>query len=52
MAMYTIKDRETNNWVLNSFATLEEAEKCITDHETMDTINGTYEPDFYQIIEE
>lgn len=52
MAMYTVKDRETNNWVLDSFPTLEEAEKFISDHEEKDMIIWSYEPDFYQIIEE
>jgi len=51
MTTFNIVDRETNNWIVDSFSTLEEAEAKLAEYEANDTQDGTYEPDFYQIVE-
>lgn len=47
---YTITDRATNNWLLDTFATEAEAEARIEELEADDRKNGNYKPDYYQII--
>lgn len=36
---------------MDSFSTLDEAEAKLAEYEANDTQDGTYEPDFYQIVE-
>ncbi len=52
MIRFTIVDRLTNNWVLESYYTREEAEARIEEHEADDKMNENYVDDFYQIIEQ
>lgn len=48
---YIIRDREAGN-VIDKFATQEEAELALQEYEEEDKRDGTYEPDFYEIIKE
>jgi hypothetical protein len=48
---YILVDRETNNWVIDSFNSMEEAEKALLLEEKEDMENNEYKPDFYQIIQ-
>lgn len=47
---YVIRDREAGN-VIDEFNTLEEAENMIDIYEAQDIEEGTYTPDFYEIVE-
>lgn len=47
---YIIRDREAGN-VIDKFATQEEAELALQEYEEEDKRDGTYEPDFYEIVE-
>lgn len=48
---YIIRDREAGN-VIAKFVTYEEAIMELNKYEEEDRRDGTYEPDFYEIIEE
>lgn len=50
MKKYLIQDREAGN-VIEECDTLEEAEKVLADYEAEDEKDGTYTPDFYEIVE-
>lgn len=47
---YIIQDREAGNFI-DEFNSLEEAEDMIAQYEREDTLQGCYEPDFYEIVE-
>ena len=51
MKNYKIQDREAGN-VIETGLTLEEAEKLLAQFEEEDKQDGTYTPDFYEIVEE
>lgn len=48
--MYAIRDRETGTKI-DIFDTLEEAERTLEEYENDDMNEGTYTPDFYEIVE-
>lgn len=50
MKTYIIQDSEAGNFI-DSFSTLEEAEKVLLQYEEEDRENGTYEEGFYEIVE-
>lgn len=50
MKKYLIQDREAGN-VIEECDTLEEAEKVLAEYEAEDEKDGTYTPDFYEIVE-
>ena len=45
---YIIRDREAGN-VIDTFATLHEAEQAFTKYETDDKKDGIFKKDFYEI---
>lgn len=45
---YYIRDRESGN-LIESFSTLSEAVKKLSEFEASDEVDGTYEPNFYEI---
>ena len=47
---FIIQDRESGNKI-DEFATLEQAQNALTKYEETDKAEGTYTPDFYQIVE-
>ncbi len=49
MNTYTIQDREAGN-VIDTFNTLIEAQEALSEYEERDQEEGTYTPDFYEII--
>ena len=51
MKKYIIQDREAGN-IITKVDTLEEAKRLLEAYETMDKEEGTYTPDFYEIVEE
>lgn len=51
MKKYIIRDREAGN-VIDSFNTLNEAKAELNAYEKEDMDDGTYTPDFYEIVEE
>jgi hypothetical protein len=51
MITYKIQDREAGN-VIETGLTKEEAEKMIEKFEETDKNEGTYTPNFYEIVEE
>lgn len=48
---YIIRDREAGN-VIATFSSKDEACNELSKYEEQDKIDGTYTPDFYEIIEE
>lgn len=46
---YILRDREAGNTIAE-FAVQEEAELALQEYEEEDKRDGTYEPDFYEII--
>jgi hypothetical protein len=50
MKKYILTDRETNNWPLGEYDTMEEAQKELEKNEKEDKENGNFEQDYYQII--
>lgn len=48
---YILRDREAGNTIAE-FATQEKAELALQEYEEEDKQDGTYEPDFYEIIKE
>lgn len=50
MTIYTA-DKEAGNKI-EAFDTIEEAKKAIIDYEEEDRNDGTYTPDFYDIVDE
>lgn len=48
--MYVIRDREAGN-IIDRFSTYEEAQQALNQYEQEDKEEGTYTPDFYEIIE-
>ena len=48
---YIIRDREAGN-VIATFSSKDEACNELRKYEEQDKIDGTYTPDFYEIIEE
>lgn len=48
---YILRDREAGNTIAE-FAAQEEAELALQEYEEEDKRDGTYEPDFYEIIKE
>ncbi len=50
MKIYTA-DRETGTFI-GEFATIEEAKKAIEKYEEIDKQNGTYEENFYDVVNE
>ena len=48
---YIIQDREAGNFI-DEFATLEEAKKALEAYENDDKKDGTYTPNFYEIVED
>lgn len=48
---YILRDKEAGNTIAE-FATQEEAELALQEYEEEDKRDGTYEPDFYEIIKE
>lgn len=50
MKTYIIQDAEAGNFI-DSFSTLDEAEKTLAEFEEEDRENGTYEEGFYEIVE-
>jgi hypothetical protein len=49
---YIIRDREAGNIIETGFETEELAEDRLSEFEEMDKKEGTYEPNFYEIIKE
>lgn len=47
---YIIQDREAGNKI-EEFNSLEEAEKALAEYEEQDKKDGTYEENFYEIVE-
>ena len=50
MKIYTA-DKETGTFI-EEFATIEEAKKAIESYEAADIADGTYEEDFYAVVDE
>jgi len=50
MKKYILQDREAGN-VINTYPTLQDAERDLKDYETQDKRNNEYTPDFYEIKE-
>jgi hypothetical protein len=50
MRKYKIQDRQTGE-LIESNLTLEQAKQILEVFETTDKSDGTYEPDFYEIVE-
>jgi len=50
MKSFIIRDAEAGNFI-DSFSTLEEAEKALAEFEEEDRKEGTYEAGFYEIVE-
>lgn len=50
MTTYIIQDREAGN-VIDSFNTIEEAEKALIEYEEQDKKDGIYEENFYEITQ-
>ena len=48
--MFIIRDREAGNQI-DVFTTKEDAEKALAGYEAEDRKDGTYEEDFYEIVE-
>ena len=48
---FYIQDREAGNKI-DSFNTLSEAQKALAMYEEVDKADGTYTPNFYEIVEE
>lgn len=46
---YQLLDRATNNWVIDTFLTLEEAEETLKQNEKEDKINWTFVENYYEI---
>lgn len=51
MATYTIQDKEAGN-VIETGLTLDEAKATLEKFENDDKKEGSYTPDFYEIVEE
>lgn len=51
MKTYTIQDREAGNKIETGL-TLEQAEKLLEQYEETDKKEGTYTPNFYEIVED
>ena len=51
MKKFVIRDSEAGN-LIDTFNTLEEAKNELSDYEEQDKKDGTYEEDFYEIVEE
>jgi hypothetical protein len=49
--IFYIQDREAGNKI-DSFNTLSEAQKALAMYEEVDKADGTYTPNFYEIVEE
>jgi len=49
--IFNIQDREAGNKI-DSFNTLSEAQKALAMYEEVDKADGTYTPNFYEIVEE
>jgi putative IMPACT (imprinted ancient) family translation regulator len=47
---YIIQDSEAGN-VIEEVSSFEEAQKVVDKYETIDKNEGTYTPDFYEIVE-
>ena len=48
---YIIQDREAGNFI-DEFATLEEAKNALEAYESEDKKDGTFTPNFYEIVED
>lgn len=51
MKKYIVTDKETNNWNIGAFDTIEDAQKCVEKNEKEDIQLNQFTDDFYQIIE-
>lgn len=51
MTKYIIQDREAGNKI-EEFDTLEQAEQELANYEKQDKKDGSYAPNFYEIVEE
>ena len=49
--MYKIQDREAGN-LIDTFSTIESAKKALAEYEAGDKEDGTYQDDFYEIVDE
>jgi hypothetical protein len=49
---FKIQDREAGNLISGGFTSYEDAAETLKDFETEDMAEGTYTPDFYEIVEE
>ena len=49
--MYIIRDKEAGN-IIDRFFTFKDAENALEEYETADKADGTYTPDFYEIVVE
>lgn len=47
---YKIIDKEAGN-LISEFKTLEEAQKTLKKYESIDKKDGSFTPDFYEIVE-
>lgn len=50
MTTYNIQDKETGT-VIETVATIEEAELLVAQYEATDKTDGNYSVDFYEIVE-
>lgn len=48
--MIVIRDREADN-IIEEVNSIEEGQALIIDYEVDDRNNGTYEPNFYEVVE-
>lgn len=48
---YQLLDRATNNWVIDTFLTLLEAEEALKQNEKEDKINWNFIENYYEIKE-
>lgn len=47
--VFVVRDREAGN-IIDRFATMREAQNALEDYEAADKKDGTYTPDFYEIV--
>ena len=50
--MYIVRDRETGSAVMAYAYTMDEAKDIVLEFEAEDMKDGTYEQDFYEIVQE
>lgn len=50
MKKFIIQDREAGNKI-DEFDTLEEAQKALAEYEEQDSQDGSFSPEFYEIVE-